>query len=395
MAGLASGCRAHLPVGGAEAGISRPMSTIAPSASTSPALRAAAARWRDGVAWWVTGARATVPPRWTAAWTGAGRPVLALVRAGTRWSCVGIGTRVPGPIDLGPEGASPASLAAWFAAEGLAREDVDLAVALSRDDLFLRPLTVPEAALPQLDAILRQDVVRRTPFAPDEIWHGGEVLTRSGALRGVNHWIVRRDILSGALDTLGVAESEVEAVALAEAGAPPRPVIRLRGGAAADGVAPGGLLRRLAAAALLVTALSVAVADAVEGARAARVADALAEARIDTEGGAAGGRDLRALLALKALPGFGAAWAELSRIVPDDTVLTELRSDDGSFAMRGASANAAALVRIVDASPLFTAAALTGGIAPNAASGRDQFGLSFDLRAKPVRKARPAAEMPR
>ena len=371
------------------------MSAIASFASTSPALRAAAARWRDGVAWWIAGARATVPPRWIAAWTGAGRPVLILARAGSRWSGVAIGIRSPGPVDLGPDGAAPAGLAAWLAAEGLRREDVDLAVALARDDLFLRTLTVPDVALPQLDAILRQDVARRTPVAPDEIRHGGEVLTRSGALRGVNHWIVRRDILRGKLDTLGIGEAEVDAVALAEAGAPPRPVIRLRGGAAGERDRPAGLLRRLAMAALLVTALALAAADAVEGARAARVADALAEARLDTAGGAAGGRDLRALLALKALPGFGPSWAELSRIVPDDTYLTELRLDDGTFALRGASANAAALVRIVDASPLFVAAALTGGIAPNAGSGRDQFGLSFDLRARPVRKARPALDMPR
>ena len=371
------------------------MSAIAALATTSPALRAAAARWRAGVAWWVAGARATMPPRWIAAWTGAGRATLVLTRTGSRWSCVGIATRAPGPVDLGPDGASPASLAAWLAAERLGRAEVDIAVALPRDDLFLRPLTVPEAALPQLDAILQQDIARRTPFAPDEIRHGGELLTRSGGVRQVNHWIVRRDILQGALDTLGFAEAEVDAVALAEAGAPPRPIFRVRGGA---GSAPGssaGLLRRFAIAALLVTALAVAAADAVEGVRAARVADALAEARRETEGGAGGGRDLRALLALKALPGFGASWAELSRIVPDDTFLTELRFDDGSFALRGASANAAALVRIVDASPLFTAAALTGGIAPQAASGRDQFGLSFDLRAKPVRKARPALDVPR
>ena len=371
------------------------MSAIASLASTSPALRAAAARWRDGLAWWIAGARATVPPRWRAAWTGAGRPVVVLARAGSRCSGIGIGLRGLGPVDLGPDGAAPASLAAWLAAEGLRREDVDVAVALARDDLFLRPLTVPEVALPQLDAILRQDVARRTPFAPDEIWHGGEVLARSGPVRGVNHWIVRRDILRGALDALGFGDAEVDAVALAEAGAPPRPVIRLRGGAVAESGAPARLLRRLATAALLVTALALAAADAVEGARAARIADALAEARRDTEDGAVGGRDLRALLALKALPGFGTSWAELSRIVLDDTYLTELRFDDGSFALRGASANAAALVRIVDASPLFTAAALTGGIAPHAGSGRDQFGLSFALRAKPVRKARPAPEMPR
>lgn len=372
------------------------MSITAPLPSTLPALRAAAARGRGLAAWWIAGARATVPPRWIAAWTGPGRPALVVSRGEGRWTCVRLGRGGAEALDLGPSGFTPDALAAWLAAGGLARDAVDLAVALPRDDLFLRPLTLPEAALPRLGAILDQEIVRRTPFAAEEVWHGGEVLAGSGPLRAVHHWIVRRDLVRRALASLGLDEAGFDAVAVAEAAGPPRPVIPLRAGAGAGlglglGPAPSRLLRGLALAALLATGLAVAAADAVEGLRAGRIADALAEARSGAEAGTAGGRALRSLLSIKALPGLGVSWAELSRIVPDDTFLTELRLEDGSFTARGFSSDAVALPRIVDGSPLFTAAALTGGIEPNAEWGRDQFGLAFDLRAKPPRKARAAA----
>ncbi|RYB04092.1 PilN domain-containing protein [Lichenibacterium ramalinae] len=351
--------------------------------------QAVAARWHAAAAWWRAGARASLPARWAAAWGGRSRPIFVLSRAGGAWACLRVAGTGVTPLDFGPAGFTLAGLAAWLAAQGLARDDIRLAVALPRDEVLLRTLTLPESALPRLDALLEQEVLRRTPFAPEEIWHGGEVLPGSGPVRTVRHWIARRDFVRRALDSLGLEEAAVDAVAVEADGAAPVAVVPLRdGGTGTAHPDPAPLLKAAGAVALLVTALALAGADGVEGLRAARASDALAAARHDAEPGR---RNVGALLAMKAVPGLGAAWAELSRIVPDDTYVTELRLDDGAFAMRGISGSAVRLLRTVDASPLFTAAALSGGIEPNGAGGLDQFALSFDLRARPPRARRPAA----
>ena len=73
-------------------------------------------------------------------------------------------------------------------------------------------------------------------------------------------------------------------------------------------------------------------------------------------------------------------WDELSRILPDHTFLTESRIADGKVTLSGFSADAARLVRIIDQSPLFSGAALTAAITPDANEHKDRFSISFKVR---------------
>jgi len=70
----------------------------------------------------------------------------------------------------------------------------------------------------------------------------------------------------------------------------------------------------------------------------------------------------------------------LSRILPDHTYVSELRVADGNVSISGFSGDAAHLVRLLDQSPLFTGAHLTGAITPDSGEHKDHFGLAFRLR---------------
>jgi general secretion pathway protein L len=116
---------------------------------------------------------------------------------------------------------------------------------------------------------------------------------------------------------------------------------------------------------------------------------ALAEARQGAQNGRDGVDPVGRLLAMKADVSVLEVWDELSRILPDHTFLTESRMADGRVTLSGFSADAARLVRIIDQSPLFSGAALTAAITPDATERKDRFSISF--KVKGVRPARPAA----
>ena len=98
------------------------------------------------------------------------------------------------------------------------------------------------------------------------------------------------------------------------------------------------------------------------------------------------------LLAMKADVSVLEIWDELSRILPDHTFVTESRIADGKVMLSGFSADAARLVRIIDQSPLFSGAALTAAITPDANEHKDRFGISFKVSgARPAKSARNAS----
>jgi general secretion pathway protein L len=114
---------------------------------------------------------------------------------------------------------------------------------------------------------------------------------------------------------------------------------------------------------------------------AAAIEASLAEARQGAQSGRDGADSVGRLLALKADVSVLEVWDELSRILPDHTFLTESRMADGKLTVSGFSADAAKLVRIIDQSPLFSGAALTAAITPDANERKERFSLSFKLRS--------------
>jgi general secretion pathway protein L len=85
-------------------------------------------------------------------------------------------------------------------------------------------------------------------------------------------------------------------------------------------------------------------------------------------------------------------WVELSRILPGDSWVSELRMSQGDkgalkVTMAGFSPAAANLVGIVDQSPLFDSVSLTAPIAIDPTEQRERFVLQASINPQSAQKA--------
>jgi general secretion pathway protein L len=146
------------------------------------------------------------------------------------------------------------------------------------------------------------------------------------------------------------------------------------------------VVKLLAAAALGAAMLGLFAFEWRQASAATRLEASLAEAREGAQGGHAGVNQVTSLFALKADAGVLEIWDELSRVLPDNTFLTEIRIADGKVTVSGFSADAARLVRTIDRSSLFSGAILAAAITPDATEHKDRFSINFKVRGgQPVR----------
>ncbi len=82
----------------------------------------------------------------------------------------------------------------------------------------------------------------------------------------------------------------------------------------------------------------------------------------------------------KQSPLFISTLAELTRILPDNTSVTELAMEGSKVRIQGSSSAASDLIGLIDRSPAFTNAQFDAPIVHDAASNADHFDLSFDVR---------------
>jgi general secretion pathway protein L len=345
-------------------------------AAARTALAGLAIHCRHGAQLWLSEARATVPEAWLARFGPLVRPVLTLSLKDEA-AC---GSLEGGPVTadviwLARE-VSIESIGEWLQARELSRDEVTIRVALEAETFLNRKMLVPAAALGSLKSIILQEIVHRTPFELSEIWHAARPLidARGGEIIEVEHWIIRRDRACAALEAFGLRPEDIDALVVS--GSVPPLVIPLRE-ASADHPQPVRRLLRLAgAAAIAITLLGTITLEWAASSEMNRLGEAIEQVR----GQGAGGEPAAQLLALRAVPGVVQVWEELSRVLPDHTYLSELRVADGSVSISGFSGDAAHLIRLLDQSPLFTGAHLTGAITPDSGEHKDHFSLAFRLR---------------
>jgi general secretion pathway protein L len=367
------------------------------SAAGSGSIYALTAWWQRFAKWWLSGLREAVPPAWLTWADGEAIPKVMIWR--DHDVIISRLTSVAGEV----EGRVPyqhfdaAVLGAWLADNGLKREQVTVGPVVPRDQFFLRDMTVPKAALGALSKILDQEVVRRTPFQPSDIWHAATVVGEGAPdVLAMCHWIIRKERAEKAMADLGLKSSDVDFLAAADdASGGALPVIALRETSDEE---PGWVLRAvrlLAVAGLGVVILGLAAFEWSQASVASSIETSLVEARQGAQSGRDGISPTARLRALKADAGILEVWDELSRILPDHTFLTESRIADGKVTLSGFSADAARLVRIIDQSPLFSSATLTAAITPDATERKDRFSISFKVRggrtARPPGSARSSA----
>lgn len=268
-----------------------------------------------------------------------------------------------------------------------------VALLLPPSAVLTRPVRLPAAALPELDAILEFEVGRHTPFTAERAYWRHRVIGRSDGNQTVEIElsVAPRDLIDGALRRLATLGLTVESVSAADLPAAERRRQCLMPGEAAPSAAWSPLNRRLAwgaGIAALLALLSPLVALPVRLAAVEREiaalqgsADAALAAR-QRQDRAAGALDAVAA-AKRAAPSTAAILLALTRALPDDSHLTALQLAGRELTIEGVSPAAAALAGPLESAGPFARVFYRAPITRDAQGGAEQFqfGLSLAERA--------------
>jgi general secretion pathway protein L len=337
------------------------------------------ALWQGFVNWWLAEFRAAVPSDWQSRINGEAAPVLLIKRDRDFVICEITSAKVSAERRFPLRLFGSAVLSTWLGECGLTRDQMIAGLALDRSLFFPREFILPKAALAALPKILEQEIVRRTPFQPSEIWHAATVAEVAGNLApgvvAMHHWIIRKDRAEAALADIGLSAGDVDF--LSDGGA--MPLIPLRQMEQQDPLWAKRAVKLLAVAAVGAVLLGLLAFEWCQSSAANKLEASLEQA---AQGGtvSSGVNQASRLFSRKADAGVLEVWDELSRILPDHTFLTEARIVDGKVTISGFSADAAGLVRSIDQSTLFTGATLVAAITPDANERKDRFSLSFRVR---------------
>jgi general secretion pathway protein L len=287
---------------------------------------------------------------------------------------------------------TPELIDGFLRSHRLRRADVSIGVRLAPESLFARKLLLPLETRRTLDAVVAQDLLAKTPFRLDDIYHD-HFISRSGDKLCVWQWVVRRELVGDCVEALGLELGDLAFVEAVAEHNEPHPCVRLQR-APAD---QNRLLRRafvgLAFSACVLAALAVglhyhrqqlmldalAVELAATRAKAQRVRSALDKLEAERVG------VLRLRSRKRDGPGLLDIWEEMTRVLPSHTWLTELRLSDTvgkeqQIVIAGFSSAAATLVGLLGHSPLFGDAALTAPISIDATEGKERFVIETRLK---------------
>ncbi|MBK3665371.1 PilN domain-containing protein [Bradyrhizobium diazoefficiens] len=346
--------------------------------------------WRQFTHWWMAELREAVPPSWRPLLDRRARPTCFVSGTNDAVTCelVQDGRTVQQQFPAAAFGGP--ALLEWLDQVGLRRDQVLFGVVLAEDLFLRRDLNIPSEALASLPQILDQEVVRRTPFRLTDVWHAARPVanaSRDGAVPHC-HWIIARERATAAVAPMAIAMDEIDFLAVRTGADHLVSVVQIRPDAAAGMPEASRAIKSLWLTLLAAAALGLMIFEWYQAGVAAELEAELLEAKASVHEGKSQSSQRIRLYALKADSGFLAVWDELSRILPDDTFLIELRTNQGQITISGYSSHAAHLVRILDQSPMFAGATLIAAIVPDANEGKDRFSLKFRLRnsllARPV-----------
>jgi len=289
----------------------------------------------------------------------------------------------------------------FLLAQGGQRRNVDLGLELPAHAFFSRKILLPAEAERSIDAIVAQDLARRTPFRAEDIYSDHVVIEGAhGKVLDVRQWIVSRHLVQDALLPLGLTVEQFDFVTIEAQGEPVQARIRLR----RDGEARRSLHQKLTIA---MSCSAILLTLALGGLRYWNQQVALD--RLDNEIAATSRRahQVRTLidqleqrrktlvglrLQRSEAPGLIDLWDETSRILPAHSWLTEFRLADSAgkgkaqVTLTGFSSAAPGLVGTIDGSRLLFDAALTSPVALDPAEGRERFTLQAKVRVPNVLK---------
>ena len=343
--------------------------------------------------WWFHELAGLVPPAVRRALRGNGRFLVLDLADGqvVFRSCAGGRSRELGRMNT--DGASPGALRkeARKLAAGVNLRKARIAVRLPAEKGLRKTLVLPLAAESDLRQALRYQIDRQTPFTQDEIYFDYEAGVRDVETErlSVDLTVVPKTVVDSAVDSaaaLGLAPDIVD-VADGEGGAQPRLnlIHDARRAEAGRGWRPFNLMLALLALVLFGAAVYLPLERYRIGAEslAAQVAAARQEAgavmdlreemdRLEKEGNFLVDRKRAAPPTLRILD-------ELTRLIPDDTWVSEVEVKEDGVKVTGYSAAASTLIALIDASPIFKTPGFRSPVTQDSRTGLERFSLSFEL----------------
>ena len=256
-----------------------------------------------------------------------------------------------------------------------------------------RRLPLPAAVAENLRESVGFDIDRLTPFKAEEVVYQARIagVDRQRGQVVCELTVVPRATVDAALKrarALGIRPDRVAVEPPEETGASAAPIdLPLALGARVDRWLPWRLPAALAAFAVVLGLIAlllhfdrddaVLAAYAAETAKYRPAADAAAKLREQVLSLAR--TRAEAVTQRAALPLTVDVLAELTARLPDDTWLTDLRISDGHIELGGYANSAATLVPIIEDSPMFQGARLSGPVLPDSTLKRERFSLEADL----------------
>ncbi len=272
----------------------------------------------------------------------------------------------------------------------------DLVLRMPAAHALRRSLSLPRAAADNLRQVLTFEMDRQTPFSADQVYFDylvdgspsaetidveliacpkGEV---DAAVERSRAWGVNIDIV----DIAGGASGEPARINL---------LPRAPGGAASSGMAR--LTAVLAVVALVLAAAAVYLpldrqsrnaalmqAEAAKARAAATHAATLRETITELAGGAEFLAERK-----RTSPGVVETLDALTRLLPDDTWLQQLRINRDEVRLTGFSAAASSLIGLIERSDRFTEARFRSSVTPDARTKAERFSISAKIVVEPVK----------
>ena len=342
---------------------------------------------REYFTWWVRQMRDLLPERTRAAETAAteilivesdsaGSMLTASMRRGDRVTALG---RFP---------SDPTGLVALRNAAALGGRPIPIWLHPSSAIMLEKQLAFPLAAERELGRVLAYEMDRETPFTADEVWWNWRVDTRDKA----------SGQLGLTLFVLPKANSQAIATALAESGLRPsvidaataggqRHQIRLDN-SPVHRIVLSGKTRVLAAACLTLAVIALIAPFVRQSLALGQVETRIAELKPQVD-------EVQQLRRRIEASGLGASQlameqagsadplkvlAETTQTLPDDTHLTDLSLHKHKLSVSGQSEEAAKLIGLLTADPMFKNPAFTSAVTRVQGSKLDAFSIDTEVR---------------
>ncbi|HZT89843.1 MAG TPA: PilN domain-containing protein [Stellaceae bacterium] len=275
-------------------------------------------------------------------------------------------------------------------ARPIAHGQVALCLRLPARWALCRVIELPLAADENLAEVVGFELDRHTPFRAEQVYFSYRVLVRDVAAQSlrVEVTVVPRTIAESARQVARELGWAAERLDVAAAGSFEAQSGNLLASAAPESrLAQGRFSYFLAAAAAGLALVALVLPTAVAMREAATMADEVAAAAPQARAAAAIRRQIDALRASQDFlldrklrsPTISNLLAVITRLMPDDAWLSELRVRGTEVELSGVAASASGLIAVLEQSGKFRDTTFRSPVTPDPATGRERFSIAARL----------------